>query len=211
MASTLTPVINPEEPVSGDAVVALRPEFDARHNTSLVGMVIFLGSWAVMFAALFFAFSLYRVRTDAWPPASLAAVPGWMPWASTLLILLSSATLERGRRRLAGPRGAQLLLGSLIQTLLLAAGFLAVQSALWHAVWTDGIEIDADQFSGHFYLLTIFHGLHVVVGLGLLSSLVARARRGASPSLAIHAMSIGLFWHFVGVAWALIFVLLFVL
>jgi len=30
--------------------------------TSYVGMIIFLGSWAMMFAALFFAYAVVRVR-----------------------------------------------------------------------------------------------------------------------------------------------------
>ena len=38
-------------------VVSLHPEMDQTDMTSVVGMVVFLGSWAMMFLALFFSSS----------------------------------------------------------------------------------------------------------------------------------------------------------
>ena len=43
-------------------------------NTAYLGMVIFLGSWAMMFAGLFFAYGAVPVSSDGgWPPPG---VPG---------------------------------------------------------------------------------------------------------------------------------------
>ena len=57
------------------AVHTLHPEIASQHQTAYIGMVIFLGSWAVMFAGLFFAFAMHRVNAAHWPPASLQSVP----------------------------------------------------------------------------------------------------------------------------------------
>ena len=76
-------------------VRTLHPDLQRQHETAYIGMVIFLGSWAVMFAGLFFAFAMHRVTTAQWPPASLTSIPFGLPVASTVLIALSSVTLSR--------------------------------------------------------------------------------------------------------------------
>ena len=40
------------------------------HETNAVlGMTIFVASWAMLFAGLFFAYGVTRLRTPAWPPS----------------------------------------------------------------------------------------------------------------------------------------------
>jgi cytochrome c oxidase subunit 3 len=181
----------------------LHPELEAQHGTAYVGMLVFLGSWAVMFISFFFAFLLYRVRATPWPPPSVAAVPLWLPGVSTAVILASSVVLDRG--------AAQELMPPLVMTLVLALVFVGLQTALWFTVANEGVTLQTDHFAGHFYILTIFHALHVLVGLGLVTSMLPKALKGPNPSLAISMRLTCMFWHFVGVAWLMIFLLLFIL
>src|SRR5204863_504003 len=80
--------------------------------TSYVGMIIFLGSWAMMFAALFFAYAVVRVRAPMWPPPDEPALPILIPGLNTVVIAGSSAAVAvavrahaLGRQR--RPRGMQ--------------------------------------------------------------------------------------------------------
>ena len=196
--------------VSAAPVHTLHPELRSQHQTAYIGMVIFLGSWAVMFAGLFFAFSMHRINAPHWPPASLSSVPFGLPVASTLLIALSSATLIRYQRLvLVGlPEGTRRWLS---RTIVLGLTFFVLQAFMWTGIHTSGLSPKSGHFVGHLYLMTGFHALHVLVGLGLLTRLSFIAKSGPSPRLATNARLVSMFWHFVGVAWFLIFLLLFVL
>ena len=203
MSASTTPVRR------GGRVVAFSAERENQH-TAHVGMVVFLAGWAMMFAALFFSYAMLRMRAPEWPPAGTPALPLLLPCVATAVILGSSAALHfglRAVRREKAERAWRLVLTSAI----LAAAFLAVQVASWGSLWEDGLRLSG-RFGGIFYLLTVFHGLHVVVGLGVLGWLVraVKARR-------LHARShapldvMALFWHFVGAAWVLVFVSLYLL
>ncbi|HVU52691.1 MAG TPA: hypothetical protein VHL80_18550, partial [Polyangia bacterium] len=43
--------------------------------TATIGMAIFLGAVAMLFAALFFAYAVMRAQAPAWPPAGQAPLP----------------------------------------------------------------------------------------------------------------------------------------
>lgn len=199
-----------KQPGSRPSVQTLHPEIDAAHQTAYIGMVIFLGSWAVMFAGLFFAFAMHRVNAVHWPPPSLASVPLGLPVASTVLIVLSSLTFSRYSKFVAAGEQSQPRRW-LLRTIALGITFFGVQSVLWYGAIASGLAPKSGHFAGHLYLMTGFHALHVLVGLGLLSRLLFITDAGPSPRLRTSARLTGMFWHFVGVAWVLIFLLLFVL
>ena len=192
------------------AIHTLHPEIASQHQTAYIGMVIFLGSWAVMFAGLFFAFAMHRVNATHWPPASLTSVPFGLPVASTVLIALSSLALAR-YSSLASSGERQYLRRWLLRTVALGVTFCGVQTFMWYGVHSSGLLPSSGHFVGHLYLMTGFHALHVVVGVGLLLRLIPITDAGPSPRLATNARLVSMFWHFVGVAWFLIFLLLFVL
>src|ERR1700687_392226 len=84
-------------------VLPYRPPRAREDTTAYLGMVVFLGSWAMMFAALFFAYGFVRTRSVAWPPPDLPELPWETPALNTLILLSSSASLQYGfRRTLAG-------------------------------------------------------------------------------------------------------------
>ena len=196
---------------AGRAVVhTLHPDIASKHATAFIGMAIFLGSWAVMFAGLFFAFAMHRVNATHWPPVSLSSVPFGMPVSSTVIIALSSYTLVRysGFVKTGDRAPARRWL---LRTVALGITFCVVQAFMWHGVHTSGLIPSSGHFVGHLYLMTGFHALHVLVGLGLLLRLIPITDAGLSPRLATNARLVSMFWHFVGVAWFLIFLLLFAL
>jgi heme/copper-type cytochrome/quinol oxidase subunit 3 len=167
-------------------------------------MVIFLGSWAMMFAALFFAYAVVRVRAPMWPPPDQPALPIFLPALNTAVIAASSAAVALAVRAHARGRYRRASLG-----LGLGAGlgalFLGLQILVWVGLWRAGLLPAGGPYPSVFYALTAFHALHVVVGLAALGVLAIRARmpRGMTRS-AVRLW--GMFWHFVGVVWGALYV-----
>src|SRR5512133_777980 len=73
-----------------------RPRGEER--TAHVGMAIFLGSWAMLFLALFFAYAFVRSRAPVWPPLGAPPLPRLLPGLNTLAIAASSAAVARAVR-----------------------------------------------------------------------------------------------------------------
>jgi cytochrome c oxidase subunit 3 len=179
----------------------------ARHRatTALLGMVVFMASWAMLFAGLFFAYGVVRARALAWPPADLPNLPLALPALGTLLLALSSAALARaGKRARAGQSGVA---GAIAGAGLLGLGFLTVQTVVWTALWRAGLRPESGPYGSTFYGLTVFHALHVVVGLLALAALALRPRAAGGPGLRLWT----LYWHMVGVIWALMYGLVYCL
>jgi cytochrome c oxidase subunit 3 len=165
----------------------------------------------MMFASLFFAYAVLRARATAWPPPTVDPLPVFLPGIATLVIGLSSLTLEIGLGRARQKRRPGLL-PFLCASIALGALFVAVQIHVWTSLWQDGLRPSSGTYGSVFYLLTVFHFLHVLVGLGLLGGLVPHALRGdTTPARRVPAKLIGMFWHFVAGVWVAIYLSLYVL
>lgn len=192
------------------AILPFRPARARKDATAWMGMVVFLGSWAMMFAALFFAYGMLRARMPAWPPPDLPALPLLLPAANTLVIAASSLALQRA---LSAARAGRLaaVKTALGAALVLAAGFIGLQVHLWRGLWQAGLRPDQGPYPSVFYALTLFHALHVLVGVVALVFLLAGAVRGAhQPGRHLALRLWTSYWHFVGAVWLLLFVTLFV-
>lgn len=181
-----------------------------RDTTSWLGMLIFLGSWSMMFAALFAAYAVLRARAESWPPDDLPALPLLLPGLNTALIAASSAAMQRGLW--AARRGHLSAVGpALTLALALGGAFVAGQCALWTRLWRAGLRPDGGPYASVFFGLTAFHALHVLVGLCGLGFLVVRARRGAFTPLRHATLRLWAgYWHFVGAVWLLLYLAVFV-
>jgi len=193
------------------AAEGLAEELPEERTLAYSGMVIFLGSWAMMFAALFFSYAVLRISAPIWPTPGFSRLPLGLPGINTLLLLASSRTLASA---LAHSKRGELKRArdGLLRTMGLAAVFVALQCKVWKELWNSGLHLDSGAYGGTFYLLTVFHILHVVVGLGLLARLVVPLLRHVPT--APHRTSATLtamFWHFVDAVWLVMFVAVYVL
>jgi cytochrome c oxidase subunit 3 len=196
-----------EEP-SADRVVAIPPEQE-RAFTSHVGMIIFLGSWAMMFGALFFSYAMLRARAKTWPPEGVD-LPLLLPLVNTVVMVGSELLLVRANRLArAGRAGA--IATPLLSAIVLGTVFMVLQGLTWWRAWSSGVLPGSGALGSVFWTLTCFHALHVLVGLGLLVALVPWAlRRPHEMRSRMRLRLVSMFWHFVGIAWVLIFVSVFV-
>lgn len=198
-------------------VVELRPEIAARARqrelTSTIGMMVALGSWTMMFGALFFIYLALRAQTAMWPPPG-QHLPMLLPTINTAVIVGSSFTLVRALAALRDRRH-QSALRWMSVTLGLGILFVGLQIALWRGMWLDGLTASAGTLGTVVYGLTILHALHVVAGVVVLGYLLARTwsavrstARGADPmhKRVLSLRLCGMFWHFVDAVWVLMFV-----
>lgn len=188
--------------------VDTRPESE---SISYVGMVFFLGSWAMMFAALFFVYGGLRLRFTSWPPVGQIPLPLLLPAINTAVLVISSVTVHMGLKAL---RKASLegFRRWLLLTIALGFTFFGLQLVMWTSLWGQGLQLTSGVYGSVFYLFTVFHILHILVGLGLLIWLVSPAlRRSPMAPRRVPVKLASMFWHFVDVAWIVIFVTVYVI
>ena len=182
--------------------VARRPE-----PTPLgVGVIVWLASELMFFAGLFAAWFTLRAGNDPWPPEGVELEVGRTAVA-TAVLLASSGTIHLAvvagklENRAAAVRW-------LAVTAFLGAAFLANTVAEWSS---DGFGIDSHAYGSIFYLLTGFHGLHVLGGI-LLMGAVAGAVAGRSRAPAAATVEVAAaYWHFVDVVWVAVFAMVYLL
>ena len=171
-------------------------------TTAWIGMVLFLGSWAMMFAGLLLAYGLLRARAPSWPADDQPRLPLFVPGLNTLVMAASSGAVVQALRSLVrGRPGAGSWLGF---ATLLGAVFLALQLSVWMRLWRAGLVPAAGPFPSVFYGLTAVHAAHVLVGVIALAWLTRRAvADAASARLPVRLW--GMYWHFVGAVWLVLY------
>jgi cytochrome c oxidase subunit 3 len=160
-----------------------------------LGMTVFLGTWVMLFAALFLAYAVVRIQAAAWPPPSLPRLPRALPGVATLILIASSLAL---RTRLALPR-------RLAVAIALGVLFVALQASVWRMALTAGLTPGSGTYASVFFALTIFHALHVACGLVLLMATAVRAGTGRLGPQSGALWLATTFWDFVTVVWAVIY------
>ncbi len=171
------------------------------------GMLVFIASLSVLFAATAIGFIIVRSRIRATELIETTPLPFGL-WISTALIILSSFTIHLALQ--AVRRESRVLLKTLLMiTLLLGLGFLVSQLINWVQLVRAGITAKSNLYGFTFYLLTGLHGAHVLGGLFPLSVVTAKSFRGLYSSTN-HAGIVytSIYWHFLDVVWVLIFIAL---
>ncbi len=184
-------------------------EATAARGNMLLAVKLAILSEIMLFGALFAAYFVIRGESPAWPPPGRFERPELLlPGFNTLLLVSSSVTMQLAvRSARIGSRSR--LLRWLGLTLLLGGVFIVIQG---YEFATNGFGLDSGTFGSTFYILTGFHGAHVLAGLGLIAIVANRARRGfvsAERHTAVEAISY--YWHFVDAVWLFLFSTLYVL
>jgi heme/copper-type cytochrome/quinol oxidase subunit 3 len=176
-----------------------------RETNALLGMTIFIASWAMLFAALFFSYGLIRARALEWPPADLPELPLGLPALATAILAASSWALQAGLGR--ARRRARGVAGLVFAVAGLGGVFLALQLSVWRDLWEVGLRLDTGTYASVFYGLTVFHALHVAVGLVALAGLGIGLGRKSAGIVPLRLWT--LYWHMVGVIWGVMFTLVY--
>ena len=180
------------------------------------GMILFIASEVLFFAAFFWAFfdaALFPgapnmpVRAEAtggiWPPKGISIIaPFDLPLMNTLILLLSGTTATWAHHSIIEGNQKDAVRG-LLCTVLLGMIFTGVQAYEYiHAPFT----FSQDIYTSTFFMATGFHGFHVLVGTIFLIVCLFRAMKGQfKPKQQFGFEAAAWYWHFVDVVWLFLF------
>jgi len=177
-----------------------------------IGIWLFLGSEVMFFSALIAAYLLTRASADK--PAEIFGTDTlWLITFNTFLLIFSSLTmaLSLGFIRRDNQRGFKI---SLLLTILLGTTFVTIQAFEYNKLFNEGLTMNGVPylFGSMFYLLTGFHGLHVIGGVTWNSLVWLKALRGGfSRENHTGVEMAGLYWHFVDLVWIVLFTIIYLL
>jgi heme/copper-type cytochrome/quinol oxidase subunit 3 len=180
----------------------------ARLSAGRFGMLIFIVSLAMIFAASILAVMVVRFDDDGvWPPAEMPVLPVILLW-STIVLLVSSATQILASR--AANRGdGRGLRRWMIVTLALAIAFLGMQAWAWSDLLDRGLDFSQHLYAWTFYFLTGLHAVHVIGGVIPMCFVTARAvRLGYTREDHRGVAYMAMYWHFLDVAWITLYLTL---
>lgn len=92
------------------------------------------------------------------------------------------------------------------------AGFLVLKIIEYNDKFADGISLSSNTFYMFYLSLTMFHFLHVILGMIILFAIAIKAQRGAySAGNHIGVETGASYWHMVDLVWIILFPLVYII
>jgi cytochrome c oxidase subunit 3 len=196
---------------------------EQQFDSAKLGMWLFLVTEILFFGGLFVAYIVYR----AWNPElfTMAAtqLDTLMGGINTLVLIGSSLTMALAIRA-AQTDNPSASIKYLASTVALAFVFMVIKYFEYTHKFELGIfpgenytftGIDhpkANIFFSIYYMMTGLHGIHVIIGIGIITWLIIKTKKGAFNSSYYTPVEItGLYWHLVDIIWIFLFPLLYLI
>ncbi len=186
-----------------------------------MGMWLFLFTELLLFGGLFVLYMAYRVEYSVDFQVAAKELKIAMGTINTIVLLTSSLTmvlsivaLQRGSKKFS--------IIYLSSTIGLAFVFLVIKYFEWsekfhHGIFPGGEELLNKTngeiiFFGLYYAMTGLHGIHVIIGIIVLSfMLVFIIRDSYNKDYFVKLENGGLYWHLVDLIWIFLFPLFYLL
>lgn len=170
-------------------------------STGQFGVIVFLASDLMLFAAFFAAYFLLRSTNEPWPPSDVeldvvrAALATAVLVGSSFALVVADHAHQRGDRRT--------MRRWLLVTIAMGGVFLANQIAEYATLTFAASD---HPYGSIYWGLTGLHSFHVACGLSLLGLLFVRVTRTPElDEIAPWTNGISLFWHLVDIVWIGVF------
>ncbi|MFN4041372.1 MAG: cytochrome c oxidase subunit 3 [Brevundimonas sp.] len=199
------------------------------------GMVLFIASEVMFFAAFFWMFFDMTLFADSrtlipevgtwadtaaawstWPPAGVEVLDPWhLPLLNTVTLLLSGCTVTWAHHALQVGNRKEAKIG-LALTVVLGVFFTCVQVYEYYHILHEDLffndaAINSGLYGSIFFMATGFHGFHVLIGTIFLIVCLLRLLAGQmSPEKHFGFEAAAWYWHFVDVVWLFLFAFVYV-
>ncbi len=205
---------------------------EQQKNAASLGMWLFLAQEVMFFGGMFCAYLIYRYKYFGDFGSASQTLSIWYGTINTAVLICSSLTVVLAvRAAQLGKRKA--LTAWLLLTIVLGIAFLGIKGKEYYDKFEDH-HIPGPTFAYHgtvpshpdipvnpqhaqiyfslYFAMTGMHALHMIVGVGLFSTLAFFAWRGKySANYYTPIENAGLYWHFVDIVWIYLFPLLYLI
>ncbi len=180
-----------------------------------IGMWLFLYSEIILFGGLFVLYAVYFYKYPEFFSEGGKELNRIMGAANTIVLLVSSFTVAASITAIQR-RAKKQAVGFLLFSILCGVTFLVIKYFEWTAKFHHDIypnsetlvsgEVGLNIFFGLYYIITGLHGLHVIIGMILLTiSLVLVLAGKVTESKYSMLENSGLYWHLVDLIWIFVF------
>jgi len=188
---------------------------------SKLGMWLFLFTELLLFGGLFLLYSAYRFRYPHEFHEAAKELDLVLGSVNTLILLTSSFTMVLSIYFIQ-KKNKRVSVIMLAVTILLGLLFLVDKYFEWGAKIEHGIFPNSPDllskshgevlFFGLYYVMTGLHGLHVLIGIILLSVVMVFVQKDkVTPANYILLENSGLYWHLVDIIWIYLFPLFYLI
>src|SRR5271170_3019476 len=195
--------------VPADGNLRVTQDYSPPPSSTAIWVLLF--AVTMMFAAFTSALVVRKGSSLDWQTFNLPSIL----YSNTLLLLVSSVTLEVARRRVSAFMGglkspaesqSESPARWLYITLFLGLLFVAGQYVAWLRLRSEGLYLATNPSSSFFYLLTATHALHVLGGLGGLIYVIRKLNKSVLRRHQLVATA--RYWHFMCILWLYLLLLL---
>jgi cytochrome c oxidase subunit III len=195
---------------------------DQQFESNRMGVWLFLVTEILFFGGLFCAFAVFRTWSFNGFVEAHHHLDKVMGAINTLVLITSSLTMALAVRsaQVANKRATTILLAI---TIACAAAFMVVKYFEYSHKFHDGLlpggaffaegfqnPKEASIFFAVYFMMTGVHGLHVLIGIGLILWILIRNEKGQfSGRYYSPVENVGLYWHLVDLVWIYLFPLLY--
>ncbi|MGN8644713.1 cytochrome aa3 quinol oxidase subunit III [Gracilibacillus sp. HCP3S3_G5_1] len=171
---------------------------------NILGFWVFLGAEIVLFSTLFASYFILEHNTAGGPTGQDIFVLQDV-LIETFILLTSSFTSGLAIYSMRNNDKKGLLIWMIV-TLLLGAGFLAMEINEFIHYIHEGATLQTSGFTAALFTLLGTHGAHVAFGIIWISLLLVQlVRRGITVKTSSKLFIASLYWHFLDVVWIFIF------
>lgn len=214
--------------INGVEVASHFRDVNHQYSSNKEGIWLFMVTEILMFGGLFVGYIIFHSIY----PEMFAEGASYLDWQkgfiNTLVLIASSFTMALGiyYNQVGKPKYATWALAA---TLLCGATFMVIKYFEYTHKFHMGIfpgrlinpEMMAEHghpmhhsnlgmYFGFYYCMTGLHGLHVLIGMGLITWVMIRNIKGDfSPKYYTPIEGVGIFWHIVDLIWIFLFPLLY--
>ena len=171
----------------------------------------FEASWPVMSTPDAGSAFVLADKNMSWPGLDHALK--WLPMWNTIVLLSSSVTVHFAHLALKN-NNKKVFNKWLAVTVALALTFVALQIAEYYEAYAHyGLTLNSGIYGSTFFMLTGFHGFHVMMGGFMLAVMLCRSvfynHFDSESHFGFEAAS--WYWHFVDVVWVMLFLFVYIL
>lgn len=198
---------------------------DGMHEfeTSKFGVWLFLATEILMFGGLFVGYFIYQAKFPEMFAEGASFLDSRYGSVNTIVLLMSSLSMALSIHY-AQKNNKKACIVSLVITLICACTFMGIKYVEYtHKFhlglypgeafsYAEAVAPNLAMYFSFYFLMTGLHGLHVLIGMALITWVLIRASKGEFNSEYYTPLEgVGLFWHLIDLIWIYLFPILYLI